>query len=79
MNKFQKKFIESEILSPKSLFSKKDYLSQIKYWSKVLNRPNGWHYDLDIIWILNKLKQFNVAYLYKYPQLHIMITLFEDI
>jgi len=26
-----------------------------------------------------KLKQFNVTYIYKYPQLHIMITLFEDI
>jgi len=26
-----------------------------------------------------KLKQFNAAYIYKYPQLHIMITLFEDI
>jgi len=26
-----------------------------------------------------KLKQFNTTYLYKYPQLHIMITLFEDI
>jgi len=26
-----------------------------------------------------KLKQFNAAYMYKYLQLHIMITLFEDI
>jgi len=26
-----------------------------------------------------KLKQFNATYVYKYPQLHIMITLFEVI
>ena len=25
----------------------------IDYWLSLLNRPNGWHYKLDIIWILN--------------------------
>lgn len=32
----------------------------IDYWLSLLNRPNGWHYKLDIIWILNELKKSGI-------------------
>jgi ubiquinone/menaquinone biosynthesis C-methylase UbiE len=35
-------------------------LSEILYWHRVMNRPNGWHYDLDQIWILNELEKFGI-------------------
>tara|TARA_Y100000589_G_scaffold28724_1_gene23894 strand:- start:20441 stop:21400 length:960 start_codon:yes stop_codon:yes gene_type:complete len=58
--KFINNLKEFEILSPKSLFTKSFFLSKIKYWSRVLNRPNGWHYDLDIIWIIEKLNEYDI-------------------
>ena len=30
-------------------------LDEIDHWLKVMNRPQGWHYDMDIIWLLNNL------------------------
>lgn len=60
MKIFHKNIISFNILSPKSLFSFKNYLNEIRYWGRVLNRPNGWHYDLDIIWILNKLNEYKI-------------------
>jgi ubiquinone/menaquinone biosynthesis C-methylase UbiE len=38
------------------LLNDKQKLNKISYWLKVLNRPNGWHYDLDQIWILHELE-----------------------
>ncbi len=32
----------------------------IDYWLSLLNRPNGWHYKLDIIWILNELNKSGI-------------------
>ncbi len=32
-------------------------LSEISKWLRIMNRPNGWCYDLDLIWILNNLKE----------------------
>jgi ubiquinone/menaquinone biosynthesis C-methylase UbiE len=32
-------------------------LKELSYWLNVLNRPNGWHYDLDHIYILNELEK----------------------
>jgi len=31
-------------------------LKNIAYWLDVMNRPQGWHYDLDFIWVLNFLE-----------------------
>ena len=42
-----------------SLLDDIEKLNEISYWLKVMNRPNGWHYDLDHIWILNELKKTN--------------------
>ena len=32
-----------------SLLNDSDKLAEISHWLKVMNRPNGWHYDLDHI------------------------------
>ena len=39
-----------------SLLNDSDKLAEISHWLKVMNRPNGWHYDLDHIWILRELE-----------------------
>jgi len=43
-----------------SLLKKKNHLQKITYWLRALNRPNGWHYDLDQIWVLEELKKNKV-------------------
>jgi ubiquinone/menaquinone biosynthesis C-methylase UbiE len=35
-------------------------LQEIDHWLQVLNWGNGWHYDLDIIWLLNHLEQLDL-------------------
>lgn len=35
-------------------------LGEIDKWLSVMNRPNGWHYDLDHIWVLQKLEEYNI-------------------
>ena len=32
-------------------------LNKISYWLNVMKRPNGWHYDLDQIWVIEQLKE----------------------
>lgn len=44
-----------------SLLDDEAKLREIDYWLKVLNRPNGWHYDLDIVWILSHLEKLNIT------------------
>lgn len=36
-------------------------LEELSYWFNVLNRPNGWHYDLDHIWILSELEKAGIG------------------
>lgn len=43
-----------------SLLDDRKKLKEISYWLKVMNRPNGWHYDLDQIWILNELEKSGI-------------------
>jgi len=43
-----------------SWLNHRDKLEVIDYWKKVLNRPQGWHYDLDIIWILHELDKSGI-------------------
>jgi ubiquinone/menaquinone biosynthesis C-methylase UbiE len=43
-----------------SLLSDQKKLKEISYWLKVMNRPNGWHYDLDQIWILEELAKASI-------------------
>lgn len=43
-----------------SLLGDQKKLKEISYWLKVMNRPNGWHYDLDQIWILNELEKAGI-------------------
>ena len=43
-----------EFLTP-DLLNDLEKLSEIDYWLSVMNRPQGWHYDMDIIWLLNEL------------------------
>jgi ubiquinone/menaquinone biosynthesis C-methylase UbiE len=50
---------EAKLLDGKLLENRKE-LEIIDYLLKVLNRPQGWHYDLDIIWILKELEANNV-------------------
>lgn len=48
-----------ELLQP-ALLKDKAVLRDVDWWLSVMGRPNGWHYDLDIAWILAKLKAANV-------------------
>lgn len=43
-----------------SLLENEKLLKEIDHWLKVFNWTNGWHYDLDIIWIVNQLEKNNI-------------------
>lgn len=43
-----------------SLLEDDELLNEIDHWLKVFNWPNGWHYDLDIIWIVKQLENNNI-------------------
>jgi ubiquinone/menaquinone biosynthesis C-methylase UbiE len=43
-----------------SLLDDKELLKEIDHWLEVFNWTNGWHYDLDIIWIIKQLEKNNV-------------------
>jgi ubiquinone/menaquinone biosynthesis C-methylase UbiE len=42
------------------LLNDQQVLKEIDHWLKVLNRPNGWHYDLDIIWIIKNIRKLDL-------------------
>lgn len=42
------------------LLEDKELLKEIDHWLEVFNWPNGWHYDLDIIWIAKQLENNNI-------------------
>jgi ubiquinone/menaquinone biosynthesis C-methylase UbiE len=48
-----------ELLSA-NLLEDKNKLKEIDHWLNVLNWPNGWHYDLDIIWILKHIEEIKL-------------------
>ena len=48
-----------EILSA-NLLEDQDKLSRIDYWLRVMSRPQGWHYDMDIIWLLKGLENAGI-------------------
>ena len=48
-----------ELLGPK-LLRNELVLKEIDHWLAVMDRPNGWHYDLDIVWLLKNLEQFGM-------------------
>lgn len=35
-------------------------LKEIDHWARVMNWPNGWHYDLDIVWILKQIENLGL-------------------
>jgi ubiquinone/menaquinone biosynthesis C-methylase UbiE len=43
-----------------SLLDERKKLKELSYWLRVMNRPNGWHYDLDHIWILDELEKSGI-------------------
>lgn len=43
-----------------SLLDDREKLKELTYWLRVLNRPNGWHYDLDHIWLLDELEKAGI-------------------
>jgi ubiquinone/menaquinone biosynthesis C-methylase UbiE len=43
-----------------SLLDDTSKLEELTHWLRVLNRPNGWHYDLDHIWILDELEKTGI-------------------
>ena len=48
-----------ELLTPE-LLNDHEKLNQIDHWLKVMNRPQGWHYDMDIIWLLKGLEDAGI-------------------
>jgi ubiquinone/menaquinone biosynthesis C-methylase UbiE len=43
-----------------ALLDDQQVLKEIDHWLKVLQRPNGWHYDLDIIWIIKNIQKLDL-------------------
>lgn len=43
-----------------SLLEQMEKLREIDHWLRVFNWPNGWHYDLDIIWILDRIDEIGL-------------------
>jgi len=43
-----------------SLLRDEKKLEELTRWLRVMNRPNGWHYDLDHIWILDELEKAGI-------------------
>jgi ubiquinone/menaquinone biosynthesis C-methylase UbiE len=50
---------EIKLLSVKYL-QDKTKLREIDYWLKVMGRAQGWHYDMDIVWILSELEKAGI-------------------
>ncbi len=48
-----------DYLEPSMLNDSKK-LKEISFWCSVMNRPQGWHYDLDFIWVLNLIELKNL-------------------
>ena len=42
------------------LLKDKNKLKIIDHWLGIMNWPNGWHYDLDIVWALRYIEQLNL-------------------
>jgi ubiquinone/menaquinone biosynthesis C-methylase UbiE len=42
------------------LLNDKNKLQAIDHWLDVMNWPNGWHYDLDIVWILQHIEKLGL-------------------
>ena len=49
-----------ELLSPDLMSNSNEYVILTDYWCKVLNMMIGWHYILDIAWILKKIDELNL-------------------
>lgn len=43
-----------------SLLNNKEKIAELTYWLRVMNRPNGWHYDLDHIWVIDELEKLGI-------------------
>lgn len=50
---------EIKLLGVEYLTDKKK-LKEIDYWLKVMGRTQGWHYDMDIVWILSELENAGI-------------------
>jgi len=48
-----------QVLDPSFLKRTQD-LQTIDHWLSVLNWSNGWHYDLDLIWILTSIREISL-------------------
>lgn len=42
------------------LLEDKSKINEIDHWLNVFNWPNGWHYDLDIIWALKSIEELKL-------------------
>jgi len=49
-----------ELLDPELFNKYKKEVLYIDKWLKIINRSNGWHYHLDILWILQELKNAGI-------------------
>ncbi|PJZ45508.1 hypothetical protein CH361_10810 [Leptospira brenneri] len=43
-----------------SLLNDEEKIKEITHWLRVMDRPNGWHYDLDHVWILKELEKAGI-------------------
>ena len=43
-----------------NLLNDSNKLKEIDHWLSVMNRPQGWHYDMDIVWLLQELENSGI-------------------
>ena len=43
-----------------NLLNDNQKLKEIDHWLSVMNRPQGWHYDMDIVWLLQELENSGI-------------------
>ncbi len=49
-----------EVLSPSLFEEQSQYLKIIDHWLAVLNWANGWHYDLDLLWLFKHIERLQL-------------------
>lgn len=50
-----------EIIDSDILYINKDKLKLIDYWKSIIDIELGWHYDMDIIWLLNCIEVLKLS------------------
>lgn len=49
-----------KILDPDIVYRRKDLIKFLDYWKHILDIQMGWHYDIDLVWILERIEDLGL-------------------